>query len=235
MRYALYFTPPRHDPLTRAAEGWLGRSAFTGETFPAQPADPLDASEVAYQTAAARRYGFHATLKAPFHLAGGETEKGLLAAFDDFTAGAQPFRGPRLVLRRMGGFFALVPEAPHPALDRFAGDVVKAFERFRAPLDAAAIERRNPDTLTPSELKHLHVWGYPYVFADFQFHMTLTGRVDAADAPRVERAIWGRFGPLLDQTVEIGSLALFVEPEPGAPFTIRAFQTLGALPARKTA
>ena len=62
MRYAIYFTPGETDPLTRAAERWIGRSAFS-DAVPA----PLDA-DLAFHTASARRYGFHATMKAPFRL-----------------------------------------------------------------------------------------------------------------------------------------------------------------------
>src|SRR5690606_24575986 len=77
MRYAIYFTPERDHPLTRKAAQWLGRDAFGGETLPPSSAAPLSAAEVAFQTAAARRYGFHATLKAPFRLAEGTSESEL--------------------------------------------------------------------------------------------------------------------------------------------------------------
>src|SRR5690554_2366146 len=78
MRYAIYYSPSQDDPLTRAATGWLGRSAFTGEGSPPRPAGRLSAAEIAYHTAAARRYGFHATLMAPFTLAGSEGERELI-------------------------------------------------------------------------------------------------------------------------------------------------------------
>ncbi|TGU42122.1 DUF1045 domain-containing protein, partial [Mesorhizobium sp. M00.F.Ca.ET.186.01.1.1] len=93
-----------------------------------------------FHTASARRYGFHATLKAPFRLAENETEATLRAALDSFAEAAQPVTIPRLVVGQIDGFFALVPEAPMPALNRFAGDVVLAFDRFRAPLTEAEIE-----------------------------------------------------------------------------------------------
>ena len=35
MRYAIYFTPPTDDPLTRLAASWLGRDPFTGAAAPA--------------------------------------------------------------------------------------------------------------------------------------------------------------------------------------------------------
>lgn len=239
MRYAIYYTPPPDDPLTRAAERWLGRSAFTGETIAPMARAGLTVGEVAYHTAAARRYGFHATLKAPFRLAPGTDETELAAAFADFCAKRPAFEGPRLIVEQIEGFFALVPETGHADLGALAADVVAAFEPFRAPLSEEEILRRNPGALSPDEIKNLHMWGYPYVFETFRFHMTLTGRVDAHDAGRVRAAIEAHFDGIVPQQRHFGSLALFVEPDDRAPFVIRSFHCLSAdtasAPARKTA
>lgn len=235
MRYAIYFTPAHSDPLARAAARWLGRDAFTGASVEQQAVDPMSAAEIAFHTAAARRYGFHATLKAPFTLADGADENALIGALDRFASRAQPVTLPRIAARQLDGFFALVPQDGSEALRALAGDVVRQFEPFRAPLGEAELARRNPDSLSPMQLKYLHQWGYPYVFDEFRFHMTLTGRVGAHEAAKVAGAIGAFFGPLLDEPLEIASLALFVEPEPGAPFTIRSFHEIGRDSARKTA
>ncbi|WP_309083496.1 DUF1045 domain-containing protein [Chelativorans sp.] len=227
MRYAIYYTPDKDDPLTRIAERWLGRSAFGGPALGPAAAGSFSAAEIAFHTAAARRYGFHATLKAPFRLAEGKTEAQLTAALAEFAAEREPFTLERIKLARLDGFFALVPAAPLPELDRLAADVVTAFEPFRAPLTPEEIERRNPDGLSPAQLKNLHKWGYPHVFEEFRFHMTLTGRVPSAEAQRMEAAIESFFGPLLLEPLEIASLALFVEPEGGAPFHIKSFHPIG--------
>ncbi|MGQ3281168.1 MAG: DUF1045 domain-containing protein, partial [Shinella sp.] len=71
MRYALYFTPSASDPLTLSAQRWLGRNAFTGATLAQLSVQGFDAATLAGLTADPRRYGFHATLKAPFSLAEG--------------------------------------------------------------------------------------------------------------------------------------------------------------------
>ncbi|MBY8917140.1 DUF1045 domain-containing protein [Nitratireductor rhodophyticola] len=235
MRYAIYFTPEQDDPLTRAAARWLGRDAFTGMPLTPVEAGPFSAAEISFHTAAARRYGFHATLKAPFRLAEGQSEQGLIQALTKFCAQMEPVTIPRAVVRRLDGFFALVPEERSERLDALAGSIVESFEPFRAPLTANELERRNPENLSPGQLKNLHKWGYPYVFEEFRFHMTLTGRVPQAEAPRMERAIDAFFGPLLSEPLEIGSLALFIESEPGAPFQVKSFQTLGWSKTRKTA
>ena len=229
MRYAIYFTPRDADPLARAAATWLGRSPFGGRATPAAARGGLTAEEIAYHTASARRYGFHATLKAPFALAEGESEATLGIALDQFAAASAPVIIPRIVLSRLDGFFALTPFNRSEVLDRLAGDVVSGFDRFRAPMTEREIERRNPDSLHPAELKNLYLWGYPYVFERFRFHMTLTGRVDDSDAKRVEQAILQHFGPLIEEPLEIDTLALFVEPEPGAPFVVKSLHLLGAM------
>jgi len=235
MRYAIYYAPDQDDPLGRAAEHWLGRSAFGGQTLAPAAAGSFSAAEIAFHTAAARRYGFHATLKAPFRLAQGRSEAELMAALSKFAADREPFTIEQIKLARPDGFFALVPAQPSPELDRLAADVVSDFEPFRAPLTPEEIERRNPNGLSPAQLKNLHKWGYPYVLEEFRFHMTLTGRVPATEADRMEAAIRSFFGPLLFKPLEISSLALFAEPEPGAPFHIKSFHAIGGAKERRSA
>ncbi|MFK0686746.1 DUF1045 domain-containing protein [Mesorhizobium sp. IMUNJ 23033] len=235
MRYAIYFTPRQDEPLARIAANWLGRDPFGAATRPVEAVGELSAAEVAFHTASARRYGFHATLKAPFQLAPNETEASLRAALDSFAEATMPVTIPRLVVGQIDGFFALVPEAPLPALNRFADDVVLGFDRFRAPLTEAEIERRSPDSLKPAEFRNLCQWGYPYVFETFRFHMTLSGRAASQESPRLRAAIDSLFAEVLLRPVPVDALTLFVETEPGAPFMVLSHHALGRRPARKTA
>jgi putative phosphonate metabolism protein len=235
MRYAIYFTPGQDDPLTRVAASWLGRDPFSAAHPTAPDVTGLSPAEIAYHTASARRYGFHATLKAPFHLAENATEAELDDAVARFAAGAEPILLSGLAPTRIDGFLALTPRGPAPDLDRFAGEVVTVFDRFRAPLSDSEIQRRNPDALSPDEFRNLLQWGYPYVFESFRFHMTLTGRVADDDLARVRAAIDEVFAPVLERPAIVDGLALFVEPEPGAPFMVRSWHGLGRRQERKTA
>jgi putative phosphonate metabolism protein len=235
MRYAIYFTPRQNELLTRVAASWLGRDPFTGAHPQALVLKNLSPAEIAFHTASARRYGFHATLKAPFHLAENTTETELDQALASFAAGAQPIMLPKLALARIDGFLALVPDSPASELNNFANDVVTAFDRFRAPLSEAEIKRRNPDAMSPGEFRNLLRWGYPYVFENFRFHMTLTGRVPDADLPRVRAAIDEVFASALEPPATIDGLALFIEPEAGAPFVVKSWHALGRRQQRKTA
>jgi putative phosphonate metabolism protein len=231
MRYAIYFTPPPQAPLTEAAVRWLGRDAFSdGETTPAASSG-LTAEEILAATAEPRRYGFHATLKAPFRLAKGLSEAQLVAALEGFCAARAPFAGPRLALKEPGGFVALMPAEPSPDLDRLAADVVEAFDPFRAPLTDAEVARRRPERLTLAQRANLERWGYPYVFGEFRFHMTLTNALPDEERPRFIGALRVRFAPLLDAPLPVEGLALFREPEPGVPFAVRSLARFGSAAA----
>ena len=228
MRYAIYFTPPPNDALTMIAANWLGRDAFSGANVKLPSLRAIEGLDIAALTEEPRRYGFHATLKAPFRLAEGKGEGELLSALLHFSASITPFTIPRLVIRRLGDFFALVPDAPVSELNQLANDVVVAFDRFRAPLNAVETARRKPEKLTENQRHLLERWGYPYVFDAFRFHMTLTGAVSEKDQDLVERQLAAFFAPVLDEPVEVGNIALFVEQEPGAPFEVHSLHPLSA-------
>lgn len=226
MRYAIYFTPPPDDPLTRTAAAWLGRDAFTGQSVPHPQMGSLTKETIARITASPRRYGFHATLKAPFRLAHGRTESELVAAFSQFAAKAGALTVPEMVVGNLAGFFAIVPRAPDAALNALADSAVRAFEPFRAPLGAQEIARRDPERLLPGEVANLYAWGYPYVFESFRFHMTLTEKIPEAEQERVGDALQNVFGPVLPNPFPIDGLGLFVEPQPGAPFRVLRYAPL---------
>lgn len=226
MRYALYFTPPAVDPLTRTASAWLGRDAFSGENIAIETADVFSAEAMASLTAEPRRYGFHATLKAPFELAPDRTEAELIAAFERFCAVQPAFDIPSIVVGQLGPFFALIPAQAHPPLQDFATAVVEAFEPFRAALTDADIARRKPERLSETQRAHLLRWGYPYVLEEFRFHMTLTGPVEPERADAMRALASSRFAAFTDKPLRISGLALFAEPERGAPFTVHTWQPL---------
>jgi len=235
MRYAIYYTPPADDPLTRRAAHWLGRDAMSGESQDQPALDAFPGTTFAELTADPRRYGFHATMKAPFELAPGKTEAALVSAFEEFATGTPAFTLPALVLGQLGRFFALVPESWDPSLQILADDCVTRFDSFRAPLSDVDLARRKPDELGESQRKNLLDWGYPYVFEEFRFHMTLTAQVDAADQPAMRQAIEQHFAGLVPAPRPIEHLALFVEPARGAPFRLLHIVPLAEAARRKIA
>jgi putative phosphonate metabolism protein len=236
LRYALYFSPAQDDVLTETAARWLGRNAFTGEMLPTPEVEGLSAETVHALTADPRRYGFHATLKAPFALRDGAGEAELLAEAERFAAETPAFEIPNVIVGQIGRFFAIVPDQVYPVLQDFTADVVETFEPYRAPLSDADIARRKPDALSEKQRAYLHRYGYPYVMEEFRFHMTLSGQVPPDEAPAMHAALDARFGELVNKPLAIDALSIFVEPERGADFiAYRRFSLTGALQNRKTA
>lgn len=216
-RFAIYFAPPAASPLWLKAAEWLGRDALSGERF-AGDAAGLPRKRLEQITGSARRYGFHATMKAPMALARGTTSTELEEALAEFVARRQSVGLGRLELRLLDGFLALVPVRQSEGLTAFAAECVTRFERFRRPLSASERQRREQGRLSPRQLDLLDRYGYPYVMEQFLFHMTLTDRLEAADRDPVMHAAADWFSPLLGQELLLDRLALFCEAEPGAPF-----------------
>jgi putative phosphonate metabolism protein len=240
-RFAIYAAPGVRSPdtagalLRRTAEQWLGRSVCADPVTPGVPAGWTRAA-IDAMTVNARRYGFHATLKAPFRLAAGRTPEELDAAVARLAAGSAAAVIPRLTLARLGGFFALVPGAAAPALHTLADEVVRAVDDFRAPATEAEFARRNQASLTPRQRELLSTWGYPYVLDEFRIHLTLTDRLPPEQRPPVERVLSDWFAELLGADVPVDALAVFTEAEPGAPFLLHAVHHLNATrPQRRPA
>ena len=239
-RFAIYAVPGTGSTdaagalLREKAEQWLGRSVSGAPVTPGVPVgwtrEAVDA-----MTASARRYGFHATVKAPFRLADGRTPAELDAALARFAANCACVAVPRLSLARLGGFFALIPGAEAVELHALADEVVTGFDGFRAPATEAELARRAPASLTARQRELLKAWGYPYVLDEFRFHLTLTDRIPEGQRSAVERTLTGWFAASIGATVPVDALALFAEAEPGAPFTLHAVHPLQPVPSSRPA
>ncbi|VEB42161.1 putative phosphonate metabolism protein [Chromobacterium violaceum] len=74
MRYAVYYAARPDSALWRAGCEWLGYDAAGGAQLPRPDVEGVEAGELACLTREAARYGWHATLKAPFALRPGVGE-----------------------------------------------------------------------------------------------------------------------------------------------------------------
>ena len=220
-RFAIYFAPDPASALWR-----FGSSILSYDASLALGCDPLIPSfwsedEWWDRTEEPRRYGFHATLKAPFHLSDDVHEEDLFDTFDAFAAQQKPFVIEGLRVSCLGHFVALVPIGDVTKLNRLAAESVRAFGKLRAPLSDADIARRLESPLTERQKDHLQTWGYPYVFEDFRFHMTLTGSLPTDECMKAERELKGLFmasvGP---GPVAVDSIALFRQDRRDGRFRI---------------
>ncbi|EEE44372.1 DUF1045 domain-containing protein [Roseibium alexandrii] len=229
MRYAIYFAADADAPLIQLGNTWLGRDPFTGSLLQ-QPSIPgLDAARFEDLTTSPRRYGFHGTLKAPFSLAKDATEEALIAASARFAETVAPFELQELSVNQLGKFLALTPAQPEPDLEAFASLCVRQFEPFRAPLSAEDLDRRRQANLTPKQDGYVETWGYPYVFDEFRFHMTLSNKLESKEeAALLARSAETHFEAVTNSAFTCRHFGLYVEPERGAPFDVhRIFELTG--------
>lgn len=109
-RYAIYYAPPTESPWWQAGSQWLGRCAATGRVLQQPRVLGISPETFAALTAAPRRYGWHATLKAPFSLAEGTSLSQLCAVVEDLAGALSSFPMPDLRVQRLDDFLALVPD-----------------------------------------------------------------------------------------------------------------------------
>lgn len=224
-RVALYWAPDHDDPLWRDACAWLGRDPARDVAL-AQPA--IDG--LAEITADARLYGFHATLKPPMRLADGHGIDALVAATRALAAGIAPFDLPRLAVHDLDGFLAVCETAPCPRLHALADRLVEGLDAFRRPSGEAELARRRKAALTPRQDALLVRWGYPHVFDEWRFHLTLTRRLDAAEMVRIRPAVEAHLALALARPQTVRDIAVFVQPQAGAPFRLHVRLPLGGAP-----
>ncbi len=206
-RFAIYYAP-REGAFADAAAAWLGWDARIGKTV-VQP----DVPGIADLTAAPRRYGFHGTIKPPFRLPDGIPARALADAVHALAAYLPAVTLDRLAMVRLEGFLAFIPQGDTAGLSDLAARVVQGLEAYRAPLTPAEIARRQPETLTPRQRQLLEVYGYPYVMEEFQFHLTLSDRLEGPHVPAFEAAAQSHFTGLLPQPFVVQDLCLFGEDE----------------------
>lgn len=226
-RYAVYFAPPADSPFWRFGCNWLGRDS---ETEAPQVRPELDGDAAADWdpqaldaiTASPSRYGFHATLKPPFRLLAGQSLETLEAAAVAFAAAQTSFICPNVAPAALGRFIAFRLAEPLPEMHALAAAAVKAFEPFRGLQTPDELAKRRAAGLSDYQEAMLVRWGYPYVMAEFRFHMTLTSAI-ADDAVRnrlaenlaVMAAASGATGPM-----RVDGVALYEQQSAGAPFRL---------------
>lgn len=217
-RYAIYHAPAVDSPWWRFGAPWLGRDDARGEPLD-QPRWPQwSPRDFHALTAEPRRYGFHATLKAPFRLRP-LVDEAILCQRVDWLARDLPAAAlGALVPERISDFVALVPQAPNAAIGALAWRCVMELDDLRAPLTPEELARRRPEALDARARGFLERFGYPWVMDLFRFHMTLSGPVDAQTGDLLVRhaaeAVAGlnaQHPPVVDR------LCVFREDGPGAP------------------
>ena len=217
-RFAIYYAPTPFTELHSLGSTWLGRDSASGKIIE-QPAISGIASERFFElTKSARHYGFHATLKPPFQLKH-ETSLTLLKhALRRVCGDTSPFY-IKLDVSTLDKFFALMLSKPNPKIQSLAEIMVREIDAFREPLSKEELLIRRSKCLTPSQDENLIKWGYPYVFSEFRFHMTLTAKIQLSkEQAIIYDAIQKHFSKSLKKRIKIEYACLFHQTNRQAPF-----------------
>ncbi len=212
-RHAAYFAPSPGSAPWNLGSQWLGRCAQTDRLLPQPSLRGFTPATLLRLTQAPRRYGWHATLKAPFSLAEGTELSQLQAAFAAVAVAAPLVLDVEVA--QIGDFLALIPVRRHEGLHALADDCVRQLHAIAAPLTKPELARRRRSGLSQRQEQMLQRWSYPHVMEEFQFHMTLTGSLDGLSSlERSELVAHARqwFAPLRSEGLHIDAVSWFVEP-----------------------
>ena len=165
-RYALYLTPPPDSDLWRFGCDVIGRDPLAGASREGFSLEGYPPDSWRSMTSDARRYGFHATLMAPFSLRLDLDPTDMFDSIAEFARKHSPFESGELKvgLVKAGhglSFVALKPEGALKELRSFEASVVRGLDRLRAPYVETDREYRGSKRLTPRQAYYLHAWGYP--------------------------------------------------------------------------
>jgi hypothetical protein len=221
-RYAVYFCPSPDSDWGLAGAQWLGRCAITGKTSQQLEISGIDSELFRSLTSDPKRYGWHATLKAPFKLAPEHEVGELLLKLHQLAKSLKPFDLPKLEVSSVGGFLSLRPKIASDELDAAAAMCVRDLQSFSLPLTEKELtRRRNKAELTPEQDKLLVDWGYPWVLDEFNFHFSLTGSLDSVDAKTEKKLIQAAKHHFQNLSIcRFDRIALVIEPEAGKDFEV---------------
>lgn len=223
-RYAIYHLP--EGPLGALGAAWLGWDAREG-LAPARiavsglPGAPQDL------TATPMRYGFHATLKAPFRLARSHSAEDLARRAELVCDHLAPF-ALDLELHSDWGFVMLRPRHQPHELMALEQVLVTRLDGLRRPLSPEDYERRQPHLLSEKARTHLDHWGYPHVLDLFNYHLTLSGSLPPETAVALQQALRPVFAPLIAQPMPVRAVALVAEDAAGRFRLLREIPLRGA-------
>jgi hypothetical protein len=221
-RYAVFYTPT--GPLADFGASWLGWDSALGSKVQHPETGTIDCAAV---TATPRRYGLHSTLKAPFHLAGGADLDSLQDMAASFAAHTAAVEVGTVALRHANGFVALRPVVETLQLRDFAAATVRTFDSFRAPLSDDDIARRRKARLTARQDAQMLEFGYPYIFEDYHFHLTLSGRVAPDQGAHLITALSRVLAGLVPQPFTIDAITLMGEDSAGLFHQIHRYALTG--------
>ena len=176
-RYAIYYAPIENPELDLFGKCWLGWDPYKGEETTKSDLSKLPSfKKFSSLVLTPKQYGFHGTIKAPFRLKNKYTYNDLENKVCEISKQIQSFHLDKLVIKKLGNFIALTP-SKNLKVNDVSNKFVEGLDFLRDDLSEDEIKKRHPHKLSFVQKKMLFKWGYPYVFNEFKFHLTLTGKL----------------------------------------------------------
>jgi hypothetical protein len=120
-----------------------------------------------------------------------------------------------------GPWLVLAPPGPTPAgLQALCDHLVHAVHPLREPPDAEELARRRSAGLNPRQEELLARWGYPLVFDEFRFHLTLAGPVPEPERGAVESLAMTWFEDLATGELRVDDVAIVSQTAPDRPCAV---------------
>lgn len=218
-RYAVFFAPCDRSPLGHFGATVLRRKPTSADEW-VNPEIAVNFDNTPVWRACIERpahYGFHATIVAPFELHRDYTAEQLQDDLAAFCQTQQPLALTGLAPRLTHRYDALAFDDQPPEIKQFATRCVTRFEKYCAPLTEEDVQRRKKKVLTPAQKLNLQKHGYPYVFDDFNFHMTLSGTMPDDDNGFL-RWLGVLYHQMVPDTPYIDRLCIFHQPDRKSAF-----------------
>ncbi|WP_162653474.1 DUF1045 domain-containing protein [Lentilitoribacter sp. Alg239-R112] len=213
-RLAIFYAPASKSPLAQFGSKWLGWDVEKASNAKHPDIQSLPAP-IPDIVATPQKYGFHGTLKAPFKLNPTKSCDELRTALQTFCKNTPKFTIGKMKVAQLGNFVAIIQKNQSMELRNLAATIVEHFEEFRAPLGESDIVKRRRANLTQRQDELMLRWGYPYVFEEFKFHLTLTGRLDENDAETTKNILSEHLSDILSKPLKADDICLYGERNDG--------------------
>ena len=239
IRYAIYWLPPEDSLLWEKGSRWLGYDSVKNSLVDRQdivnlsPA-AIDQETIMTLTQRPARYGFHATLKAPFYLDNTYTESDLVEATKALCAKQSAASSADLRIVDLNTYIAmsLGGAKESPELASLVDVLVEELDIFRSPMTAEDRNKRITEGkgLDARGIELLDTWGYPSVKERFHCHLTLAdtplATAEQLDKPLLLSFLNEYFADVLSGKALVDRITILKQVDGGA------FTELGTIPLK---
>ena len=225
VRYAIYWLPKQDSLLWQLGSHWLGYDSYRQTNIDRQPIAGVDFASMKIMTQRPARYGFHATLKAPFYLNHAYVESDLIKSVENLCSQQKAVQSSGLLLADMGAYIGLSMGDSNSALSlvELANVLVEKLDKFRQPMTIQDRDNRIAKGLDARGIELLDSWGYPAVKERFHCHLTLVDS-NINNNERVKKSsmmqvLQDYFNAVLGEQMLVDEIALMKQVD-GRAFTV---------------